>query len=1535
MTLPKTNYRSIALSLFSNCTSLKEVSIPTTVISIEDYAFKNCSSLVTASIPTSVTKIGNYAFHSCSKLKEAKGEHVESIGSYAFFDCKEMATAYFPSVKTLGTSSFDGCTSLTSLTLTNLLTKIPESCFRNCSSLPSISLYEQLATIGKSAFNGCSNLKDLTLPKTVTFIGTDAFSDCTRLQDLTYAAGTKTILRTYATYIEHVVIPESADSIVNHAFDGCGVLEEVYLPGKILKVEPETFKDCVTLKKLTYGEGLKNIYRAYITSLTSVSMPSTSKAVNSDAFLNCEHLTEVEVPEGVTSIGWSAFEGCSLLADVKLPESLSYINKGAFRGCGSLAKIYLPAGVTYVYSDTFSGCTKLTNLTYGEGLKSVYPIYCTSLIDVTMPSTATAIQNETFIDCAEMTSVKIPDGVVSIGASAFQGCERLNNVVLPPALTSLGIDAFSGCKTLTDLTYSNGIKTAFRTYATELTSVTIPSSIREFADNAFSACDKLTKINISNIEMWNYIFKDVTKDPFACPHVLYFDGKPMTELIADFGRPVYNYAFSQVKELKGVTLCHSITYVGKYAFQNCPDLETVVIGNQCNTIYESAFQDCLSLETVRLGKSVKTISALSFSGCTELSSMKLGGNETSIGGFAFANCKKLQRLDLPLTIRTIGIGAFMGCAVLESIDIPEGVNCMQQDVFNDCKNLQTVGIPASITAVFKGAFENCKRLKQITFGDALTSIGNNAFNACDSLNCVRIGSGIESLGDKSFANCLFLSDLYIGAVTPPTCTSKTFSGTETQWTTLYVPDESRSKYAAVSPWKTFIQKNLSQAPVFVSSIVLDPDVLVLNEDGFAQIQATVFPDDATNSNVYWSSSNTNVVYVANNGNVMANGEGIATITCTASDNNGARAICTVIVSNNHVMLNSLTLDKTEVTLIEGDEVDLTASFAPSNASYPELRWISSDERIAQVSSIGRVTALRKGNCTITCKANDGSGLFQECQLTVQEPVYASLATVGDVTGDGVVLQSDLEALMYLLLGRTESGVDVSMADVNRDGHVSIADVVKVISAIKDGTEVPVGQILILELESDHYEINISDSLQLIPLIIPYRAGVNLQWSSSNRNIATVDQQGYVRGISPGSVTIKAEATDDSGMQLECQVKVVGVSAWIDLGLPSGTLWATTDIGASVPEEMGYQLAWGEIQEHESGSYTWGDYSWCDGTDHSMNKYCIHENCGIVDGKDHLDLEDDAAYRLCGNNWRMPTQTQLSELMNKEYTKQELIEYNGVKGVLVTSISNGNSIFMPGTFYASQDLSDYGSMYSYVLRLTRLGSTVFPTISNNLQLRCNASSVRPVFVPTDEDDEMTPKVNIHLGHEYVDLGIEVNGNSVYWATCNVGADNPMELGDCFAWGETEVKSVYDWSTYKWCNGSLTTLTKYCTNSDYGSVDNKTELDPEDDAAVQNWGGQWRMPTGEEFQALYNQCSRKIIEQNGNVYMKFSNKNDETKFIRLPLGKEFEQVYWTSSLRLPKHNGQSGSACCFNEENYGTIYALRYLGFHIRPVLSGEQ
>ena len=145
-------------------------------------------------------------------------------------------------------------------------------------------------------------------------------------------------------------------------------------------------------------------------------------------------------------------------------------------------------------------------------------------------------------------------------------------------------------------------------------------------------------------------------------------------------------------------------------------------------------------------------------------------------------------------------------------------------------------------------------------------------------------------------------------------------------------------------------------------------------------------------------------------------------------------------------------------------------------------------------------------------------------------------------------------------------------------------------------------------------------------------------------------------------------------------KPSGSHEYVDLGLPSGTLWATCNVGASTPEDYGDYFAWGET-EPKSPDYTINNYKWSLNGDHqNMTKYCTDANLGELDNKIVLELEDDAAHVNWGGDWRMPTKEQIQELL--EECTYEGTTQKGVCGILITSKTNGNSIFMPAGGYRS-------------------------------------------------------------------------------------------------------------------------------------------------------------------------------------------------------------------------------------------------------------
>ena len=192
------------------------------------------------------------------------------------------------------------------------------------------------------------------------------------------------------------------------------------------------------------------------------------------------------------------------------------------------------------------------------------------------------------------------------------------------------------------------------------------------------------------------------------------------------------------------------------------------------------------------------------------------------------------------------------------------------------------------------------------------------------------------------------------------------------------------------------------------------------------------------------------------------------------------------------------------------------------------------------------------------------------------------------------------------------------------------------------------------------------------------------------------------------------------------------------------------------------------------------------------------------------------------------------------------------------------------------------------------------------------------------------------HEYVDLGLP---SGIKWATCNVGANSPEEYGDYFAWGETEPKDYYDWSTYKYCNGSPSTLTKYCVDSYRGTVDNKTTLELTDDAARVNWGDKWRMPTKAEQDELRNtsNCTWTWTTQNGvNGYKVTSVVNGNSIFLPAAGYRRYDgrneggsRAYYWSTLLNTSGNSEA-YFLYFDLDNVAWSGSGRYYGFSVRAV-----
>ena len=455
--------------------------------------------------------------------------------------------------------------------------------------------------------------------------------------------------------------------------------------------------------------------------------------------------------------------------------------------------------------------------------------------------------------------------------------------------------------------------------------------------------------------------------------------------------------------------------------------------------------------------------------------------------------------------------------------------------------------------------------------------------------------------------------------------------------------------------------------------------------------------------------------------------------------------------------------------------------------------------------------------------------------------------------------------------------------------------------------------------------------------------------------------------------------DDNRMLVSVSGDVDG-HAYVDLGLPSGTKWATVNVGAHTNDDCGSFFSWGETD-------SWKNY---DTLTH------IGKSADLV----ALDSVSDAAYVNWGTNWRMPSDEEQKELLDGCYWNWVDDEKSLLVGLLGTSKTNGNTIFLPVTgfststnrntisfnkprdgFYLSSVLGAYpDSAFVFSFSEYKKARIVYGCCSDGFCVRAvvndgtekhtvsfyvddflicrkRVSVGADASIPDDEppslygckflgwSDSSFTNVQKDLvvnarfqtkkkteggamvsgqvcGHEYVDLGL---ASGTLWATCNVGGKAPSDYGDYFAWGETKNKDEYNMRSYKW----------------YNYVDDLKELLPADDAASVNWGGKWRMPTSLHLKELYDGCfwTRVCDFNHSHVSGWVGQSKKNGNYIFLPAagsyyGRELRLLgnagfYLSSSIGVNKNHVD---ILYFTDSNmnWGSMEGRRFWGSSVRPV-----
>ena len=335
----------------------------------------------------------------------------------------------------------------------------------------------------------------------------------------------------------------------------------------------------------------------------------------------------------------------------------------------------------------------------------------------------------------------------------------------------------------------------------------------------------------------------------------------------------------------------------------------------------------------------------------------------------------------------------------------------------------------------------------------------------------------------------------------------------------------------------------------VESIELDKTTAEITEGETLTLTATIKPENATNKNVIWSSSNEEIATVED-GVVTAIKEGEATITVKTEDGEKT-ATCAVKVNAKVYPVESISLDKTSVELTESETTTITATVKPDNASNKKVIWSSSNEEVATIKD-GVVTAIKAGEATITAKTEDG-GKTATCSVKVKAKVYpvesisldktsASLK-VGETTTLTATIKPD-NASNKKVIWSSSNGEIATVTDgvvtAIKEGEATIT------AKTEDGGKTATCAVTVtskvypvesITLDKSSVELTEGETTTLTATIKPDNAtNKKVIWSSSNSSVATVDEGGTITAIASGSASITAK-TEDGGKTATCSVKV--------------------------------------------------------------------------------------------------------------------------------------------------------------------------------------------------------------------------------------------------------------------------------------------------------------------------------------------------------------------------------------------------------------
>lgn len=572
---------------------------------------------------------------------------------------------------------------------------------------------------------------------------------------------------------------------------------------------------------------------------------------------------------------------------------------------------------------------------------------------------------------------------------------------------------------------------------------------------------------------------------------------------------------------------------------------------------ESLFDE--NTTEVDIPASVRNIRQYVFNGCFNLKKVNIHdleswmscsffmSNPLEYGADLFLNGEKVTKVVVPQNFKIQNSYCFSGCNSIDSVEIHDSVYCAG---FSHLKNLRYVSISDGCT--FGSAFADCPLLTSAgpkgsgctVEYDFKNTIPSGFLDANNNLKELRIPSNIVKIENYAF-NTERLENIYIEAEVPPTVNENPFLWGATKKCNLYVPKGTKEAYEAADVWKDF---NIIEM-IKVEDIYIGDETYYIDVDESEQLNYSVYPLDAVNKVLEWSSDKEECVKVDSEGVITGLKIGEATITAKTTDGTDLTSTCKVYV---RIPLSKVLLDKHSVTIYTGGDISLIASVSPESATYKTINWTSSKPSVATVDENGKVTAVSNGTAKIYARSTDGTNLSDSCTVTIKtlaKSIQMSKSSLDMIVGEQMSLSTTVLPATTSDKRCTWTSSNPNVATVSSSGSVTAVStgVTTITATTTDGSNLTAkssvtvtNPVISVSLNKQVTSLYVGQTTTLIPYCVPENAdNTNITWASSNETTAVV-QNGVVTAKALGTAVISA--TSVTGKTAKCTVNVVPTPA---------------------------------------------------------------------------------------------------------------------------------------------------------------------------------------------------------------------------------------------------------------------------------------------------------------------------------------------------------------------------------------------------------